>query len=332
MPRASPERRRRARAMDLRKFDLNLLLVLEALFAQRSVSRAAQALNLSQPAVSAALARLRAAFDDALFVRSRTGVQPTPLAETLRPPLADALRAVEAMTGRRAFDPAASDRRFRLYMTDLGQYTFLPPIVDRLAREAPGVRLETVTIPVDAVAGALEAGEIDLAVGSLPALAGGRTQARLFTDRYVALVPAGLVGERRALTLAQLRAARLASTAMPGSGHQAIERTLIARGLGPNIVVRVPNFLLLPGLVERIGLIAHFPAVVARLVARPGLTEWVDSPLRFPTSEVRVHWHRRLHDDPANRWLRELLVAELAPLGDPALLPRRARPRKAHAP
>src|SRR5215470_13060248 len=157
--------------MNVGDLDLNLLRVFDAVLRDRSVTSAAKHLRLTQPAVSNALARLRARFEDALFVRTSTGMDATPFARELAEPVRQALALLEsALTHGPGFDPAAATRAFRFYMSDLGQIEFLPPLIERVRKLAQGVRLEAVALDVEDIGGALANGSLDLAVGFLPGL------------------------------------------------------------------------------------------------------------------------------------------------------------------
>ena len=172
--------------MNVQDVDLNLLRVFDAVLHERGVTPAAARLGLTQPAVSNALARLRAVFGDALFVRTPRGMDATPFARELAEPVRQALALLEsALAHGPGFDPATSARAFRFYMSDLGQIEFLPPLVERVQRDAPGVRLEAVALEVEDIADALAAGALDLAVAFCrPRRPGARTA--LFRDPYVA--------------------------------------------------------------------------------------------------------------------------------------------------
>src|SRR6478672_13925696 len=157
--------------MNVQNVDLNLLRVFDAVLNERGVTPAAARLGLTQPAVSNALARLRVLLGDALFVRTPGGMDATPFARQLAEPVRQALALLQsALAHGPGFDPATSTRAFRFYMSDLGQIEFLPPLIERVQREAPGVRLEAAGLDVEDIAAALAAGALDLAVGFLPAL------------------------------------------------------------------------------------------------------------------------------------------------------------------
>src|SRR6478672_5155207 len=177
--------------MNVAELDLNLLRVFDTVLRDRSVTTAAKHLRLTQPAVSNALARLRAQFEDALFLRTPGGMDATPFARELAGPVRQALALLEsALAHGPGFDPATSTRAFRFYMSDLGQIEFLPPLVERVQREAPGVRLEAAGLDVEDIAAALAAGALDLAVGFLPSLSAPVRRTALFRDPYVCLMRA----------------------------------------------------------------------------------------------------------------------------------------------
>src|SRR5512139_3563401 len=172
--------------MNVQGLDLNLLRVFDAVLRDRSVTGAAQHLGLTQPAVSNALARLRAQFEDALFVRTPSGMDATPFARELAEPVRQALALLEsALAHGPGFDPASSTRAFRFYMSDLGQVEFLPPLVERVQRAAPGVRLEALAADLEHIGDALGSGALDLAVGFLPGLGPPIKRRALFRDPYV---------------------------------------------------------------------------------------------------------------------------------------------------
>jgi DNA-binding transcriptional LysR family regulator len=299
--------------MNVSDVDLNLLRVFDAVLREHGVTAAAQRLGLTQPAVSNALARLRALFGDALFVRTPSGMEPTPLARELDDPVRQALALIEsALAQRTGFDPLASTRSFRFYMSDLGEISFLPPLVERAQRLAPGVRLETVALDLQEIADALATGALDLAVGFLPGLAGAVRRRRLFRDRYVCLMRADhpRIGSR--LTRKLFLEASHALVSSTGSGHRVVEEALERNGLTRRIALRVPHFTVVPMVLERTDLLLTLPARVARVYEAGGRFKSLPPPVPIPPADVGVHWHERFERDPGGRWLREQLVALFA--------------------
>src|SRR5918997_3635727 len=254
--------------MNVQDVDLNLLRVFDAVLRERGVTAAAARLGLTQPAVSNALARLRALFGDALFVRTAGGMDATPFARGVAEPVRQALALLEsALAHGPGFDPASATRAFRFYMSDLGQVEFLPPLVERVQREAPGVRLEAVALEVEDIADALAAGGLDLAVGFLPGLGAPVRRQALFKDPYLCLMRAD--HPTTTLTRKKFLEASHALVTYRG-GHRVIEEALERAGLSRRIALRVPHFTVVPMVLERTDLILTLPARVARVYERRG--------------------------------------------------------------
>ncbi|MCX7141146.1 MAG: LysR family transcriptional regulator [Proteobacteria bacterium] len=293
--------------MDL---DLNLLRAFDAIATEGSVTAAGERVGLSQPAMSNALSRLRELFDDPLFVRTPRGMRPTPFAQQLALPVREALRLIQtALQQHAGFDARTSGNTFRLFMSDIGEMVFLPGLLERIKHGAPGVKIEVVRIPIRDVHTALEAGEVDLAVGFLPGLTTGMRQQRLFREHYVCMLRADhpVIGAK--LSRKQFREAAHVLVSYAGTGHQVIEETFVAEGLNDRIAVRVPHFLVVPMILARTDLLVTVPSRVAAVFARFGNFKVLGLPVDMPSFEVRLHWHERFHQDPANRWLREAMAA-----------------------
>jgi DNA-binding transcriptional LysR family regulator len=294
--------------MNVRDADLNLLRVFDSVLHERSVTAAAARLGLTQPAVSNALARLRAQFGDPLFVRTAGGMDATPFARELAEPVRQALALLEsALAHGPGFDPATSTRAFRFYMSDVGQVEFLPPLVERTQRAAPGVRLEAVGLEVDDIAAALAAGALDLAVGFLPGLGAPVLREALFRDPYACLMRADHPAAEGSLTRKKFLEAAHAVVSYRG-GHRVIEEALERAGVAPRIALRVPHFTVMPMVLERSDLLLTLPTRVARVYERRGNLVSRPVPIPIPSAEVAVHWHERFEADSGNRWLRALIV------------------------
>jgi len=292
--------------MNIREFDLNLLVVFDAVLGEGSISRAAARLDLSQPAVSNALARLRKATGDRLFVRLGNGVAPTPYAASIAEPIRAALAAIGAsLAGRQEFDAATSQRDFAIHITDLGEAYFLPRLLARLNRIAPHVRLRNLALSTDEAREALRNGTADLTIGNLPDFEAGFYQQRLFRDRYVCILSRDhpTIGAR--LTARQFAAASHAIAMPGGTGHGIIERTLVAHGLESRIALRVQNFLVLPSIVAASDLIAIVPHSVGSQISPKDAVKLLPLPVDIPAFDIRQCWHERYHDDPGHRWLRQ---------------------------
>src|SRR5258706_2033808 len=294
--------------MNVGEIDLNLLRVFDAVLRDRSVTAAARHLRLTQPAVSNALARLRTRFEDALFVRTSTGMDATPFARELAEPVRQALALLEsALAHGPGFDPATSTRAFRFYMSDLGQIEFLPPLVERAQRVAPGVRLEAVALGVEDIRDALGGGALDLAVGFLPGLGPPVRRQPLFRDPYVCLMRADHPAAGPRLTKKAFLEASHALVSYKG-GHRVIEEALERAGLARKIALRVPHFTVVPMVLERTDLILTLPAKIARVYAQRGAFRTLPPPVPIPPADVAAHWHERFERDPGSRWLREMVM------------------------
>jgi DNA-binding transcriptional LysR family regulator len=295
--------------MNVQDLDLNLLRVFDAVLRERGVTAAAARLGLTQPAVSNALARLRGLFGDVLFVRTATGMDATPFARGVAEPVRQALALLEsALAHGPGFDPASSTRAFRFYMSDLGQIEFLPPLVERVQKAAPGVRLEAVSADLEHIADALGAGAIDLAVGFLPALGPPVARRALFRDPYRCLMRSDHPAAESRFTRKKFQEALHVLVTYRGGGHRVIEEALERAGVSRRIALRVPHFTVVPMVLQRTDLILTLPARVARVYERQGGFKTVPPPIPVPPAEVAVHWHERFEADPGNRWLREQIV------------------------
>ena len=285
-------------------FDLNLLRVFHAVYGARNVRRAAELVGLSQPAVSHSLTRLRLALKDPLFVRATGGVAPTAKADHFARFVEAALKTIDlALTETGAFDPAASERRFVMHMSDLGEGEFLPGLMEHLQQTAPRVRIEAMQLAPDDVLPAMEQARIDLAVGYLPQLHGIEHQ-RLLEDRYVVLTRRGhpCAGELRSRkALSRLDFVLVNSHAEPA-------KALHRLGLESRIRLAVPHFNVLPEILARCDLAAIVPQRPAMRFARQFELQLSDAPLGLPPLQVWLHWYWRVHNDPGHRWLRETMT------------------------
>jgi DNA-binding transcriptional LysR family regulator len=296
--------------MNFRQLDLNLLRVLAAIHRTGSVTLAGKSLALSQPATSNALARLRDFFGDELFVRAPSGLKPTRLCEQLAPAVLAQLLALETLvTGHEEFDPALSDMHWRLSLSDLGEMLFLPELAGAMRNQAPGARLSNISVAATEVAAALEAREIDLAIGILQPRHRGICTELLFRETYVAIAapqwrPAsGRSG--RTLTTQQLAEASFVVAAPTATFHGSVEQMLVRMKLEHRIVLRARHFGALPDLALGSDLLSIVPEMYARkLRQRYEFRVWgIPS---VPAYEVRLVWHSSTDRDPAHQWMRAL--------------------------
>lgn len=296
--------------MDLRRYDLNLLVTLEALLDEGSVTGAARRLNLSQSAVSAALERLRGVFDDPLLVRVGNRMQPTPFARRLQGPIKTALASVSlALALPQRFDPAKAKLTVRLGITDYIGLTLLPRLYATLSQAAPGILLEVVPRPVDDSVARLVAGEIDIATIVNPPESRDLFHMPLVEESFVCVMRAGHPLTKGRLTPARLvEYPHVAVTAHVGAAGL-VDRAFAERGLRRRIAVSVAGFATTFALLAESDLVSIVPGRIARQqAARFGLAV---KPVPMPVADYTLSllWHQRTAHDAAHRWVREQLLA-----------------------
>jgi DNA-binding transcriptional LysR family regulator len=290
--------------------DLNLLRVFLAIYEQGSLTRAADHLCLTQPTVSYALAKLRVLFDDSLFKRTPRGVEPTETGTRAYRDISAALTLVEhAVSANRSFDPAQSQRRFRISMSDIGELVFLPLLLERLCVDAPNAQLEVVPVPVEQVPDMLATGRLDAAIGYLPGIPAGSTVSEsLFKEHYVCLMNAKAGPKGDAMTIKDFIAVRHVLVSSPITGHRMVEDVLREHDVMRQIVVQTTNFTGLPGLLARTDLVAVLPSRVAKVFQGYAVLRILDMPIDIPQFDVRMHWHAERENFAASVWLRHLVI------------------------
>jgi DNA-binding transcriptional LysR family regulator len=297
--------------MDIKSVDLNLLPVLDALLRQHSVTLAARELDMSQSAVSTALGRLRALLGDQLFVRTGRGMLPTPRASQLAEPVAailDKLR--DEVLSSQGFVPSTSQRDFTLGLSDVGSYVLWPRIVSVVSQQAPLVRLRLRVMSQAHIASALEDAEVDVALGAYPGLPDTLYQRRLFERKYVAMVRQAhpLAGKR--LSLQAFARCPQAVVRLASGIQDRVDEALAAQGLARQQVLDMPSYLMLPPLLAAGDWMAVLPGQLADAFAQHGRFKLLTLPFDVPSSVIRMHWHKRFHEDGANAWLRGVISRE----------------------
>jgi DNA-binding transcriptional LysR family regulator len=293
------------------ELDLNLIPYLVALEETRNVSRAAERLGVSQPRVSTALGRLRDYFGDQLFVRTSRGMEPTPRALALIPAAREALSRIrQGMLDAQDFDAATTTHTFSIALADVGEVVFLPRLLQLFASRAPQANLRSLSLSPAQIERGLEAGEVDLAVGYFPDLAGNNFfQQRLFTHRFICLMRSGHPLTREPLTLPQYLAASHAVVRAEGRSQDVLEQFLEKKRLRRRAVLETSHFMSLPFILARTDLIATVPhAIGATYAAAHASITLVEAPLELPRFDLRQHWHRKLHNDPRASWLRSAVA------------------------
>ncbi|HKX44603.1 MAG TPA: LysR family transcriptional regulator [Burkholderiaceae bacterium] len=309
--------------MELHELDLNLLVVFNQLLVERRVSRVAENLGISQPGVSNSLAKLRKLFGDELFLRTPKGMEPTPFADQLAESVSYALAMIHSGVNQRtSFEPASAKGAFTIGMTDIGEIYFLPALIERLHREAPGITLSTVRNTAINLRDELESGKVDLAIGLLPQLKAGFFQRRLFTQSYVCLMRRGHRLDKRKISLAEFSAAEHLVVISAGTGHGKVDELLLRSGVERQVRLTVPHYVGVGHILRGSDLIATVPERLADRLIEPFELAKVPHPAKLPDVAINVFWHAKYHRAPANRWLRGV-VFEL--FGDAAAGARKAR-------
>jgi DNA-binding transcriptional LysR family regulator len=299
--------------MHLGTVDLNLLVTLDALLRQRSVTLAADELGLSQPAVSRALGRLRDLLDDPLLVRSGHSMVPTPRAMSLIEPLYASLTAVRrTLEPPGEFDAASAQRAFVISAADTTQAVVLPPLLAYISGEAPGVEVSTAPFrSTDGLFEKLASGEHDLGVSRFESPPEGIRTEFLYHDRMVCLVREDHPRIRRKLTMKRyLAEAHLAQeSSSPVERPFTIEGLLAKQGLKRRVVCTVGDLAMAPYVVARTDLICSAPGETIRPYAEGLKVRVLEPPFEAPGFRLQLAWHERSDTDPAHAWLRNTVLS-----------------------
>jgi DNA-binding transcriptional LysR family regulator len=295
--------------MNWRTLDLNLLVVFDAVAQARSATRAAAKLNMTQPAISHALARLRAALHDDLFVRTPDGMEATPYAERLVGPVRAALEGLNtALDGATAFDPATAERSFVVALDNRATLVLAAPLAAAVAAEAPGVSLDLRPSGTMNVADRLDRAELDFALGSLAAPGERFSDLRLFETGYVALMRRGHpLATNEALSLVALATVPHLDLSSTGEGTEFVDAELVRHGLARRVALRAP-LLAAAALLAQSDMLAVVGERTGRALAAIAPLEVVPLPFNSPLLMTAMLWHRRLDEVAAHRWLRGLVL------------------------
>ncbi|KEA51410.1 transcriptional regulator [Mangrovibacter sp. MFB070] len=292
---------------DIKALDFNLLKSLDALLDERHVTRAASKLGVTQPAMSAMLTRLRATFDDPLFVRSQRGIVPTQRALDLAMPLKQIMSELGALLQPPIFDPATAHQTFSIAATDYALRAVAVPFLQALKRQAPFIQVSLVPVDDALLPVQLEQGEIDLALVTPEAALPNLHARNLFQEHYVCVVREGHPVLAKGNTLALEDFCALDSALVSYAGGQfsgVTDDALKALGKQRNVTLSVKSFLIVPEILRASDMVAILPHRLVNGV--PGLVV-MEPPLAVPGFTKTAVWHERTHRDSAQRWLRELL-------------------------
>jgi len=296
----------------LRNIDLNLLLVFDVLYRTRSTTRAADALNLTQPAVSNALKRLRLLFDDVLFVKTPTGMEPTPRADGIAALVDEGFASIRlAVQAGQAFDPAMATRTFRLYVSDIGQSVFIPPLAARLRKAAPGVHLSTHYVPLETAQQMMKLGQLDLAIGNFTGLHANFIQQKLFDETYAVLVRKKHPRIGAKLPPEQFFSAQHVVYTPTAGSHARFEAELDAifakSGKVRNVALRLAHSFGIARVVASSDLLACVPSRVASALSSSDDVRALALPVEIAPVDISQFWHERCHRDDGHQWLRSLV-------------------------
>ena len=292
--------------MNLNKVDLNLFIVFDAIYTEANLTRAGQIVGITQPAVSNALSRLRETFNDPLFVRTAQGMVPTPMAQNIIGPVRNALQLLRvSVQESRIFNPLQANKTFRISMTDLIEAVILPPLFQRLRRQAPAVQIESFLAKRRETTKELAAGRIDFAVDAPLNTDPQVRHVKLLEDRYVCAMRKGHPLAKDKITLDDYLSLTHIHISSRRSGLGLVDLALGKMGIQRKIALRSQHYLMASQVMQQTDMAMTVPESFAH---RHGLHA-VDLPVNdVPAQETHLYWHESTDQDPANRWMREQLI------------------------
>lgn len=304
--------------MHLSRTDLNLFVVLDAIYSQGSITRASQVLNLSQPALSHALARLRTMFDDPLFVRQGAAMVPTPFTRGIITQVRQGLQLFEAsLQADQSFHPAQTQRRFHLGLRDVFEATILPPLVQKISEQAPGITIASVRVDRREIETALSSGDLDMVLEVPIPLSNQIRQQRVSRDRLIVLSRKGHPQmpkkKNHVLDLdTYLQQTHvLVSSRRQGVGLEDFE--LNREGLRRQISLRCQHYFAACRVVSETNLLLTMPEQYANIANAQFMNRIDPFPLATQPIDAHLYWHSSADNDPANSWLREQLLNLMHP-------------------
>lgn len=292
----------------LSNIDLHTLRVLEEIFTTGSLSRTADRLELSQPAVSMTLAKLRRHFDDKLFVRVGNEMKPTLQAEGMRDAVTTAISAIETtLNYRNVFVPSTTQRNFRISVSDIGQLVMVPELLFTFNELAPNATLEFSSIN-ERTAQALQSGAIDLVAGFAPQMPDGFLQRKLYEETFVILARKDHPRINQMLSLDEFKEECHVAVLASSSTHLVIDRALERQHLRRIVKIKVPNFMIVAKIVSETDYLSILPRRAGKVLAADNNLQVLDPPFELAGYQARQYWHERQSCDSGNQWLRELFV------------------------
>ncbi len=312
--------------MNINTLDLNLLLVFDALQRSHSVTLAGEQLCISQSGVSNALRRLRDAFGDELFVRTNSGMMPTPLAESMAEPIHAALQQIrQAVENRGYFDAANSTRHFRLALSDVGQMLLFPHLLSYIDKHAPNISLETVPLSRNGLAEQMSAGEIDLAIGVARPLGAGFFRHRFRRLRFVCVASKNHPTIRGSISLEQFLQASFIEYEPTGGSYKHFlkhaDRLFEENNIQRKVSVKMAYLSGIESIIAGSDRIAVVTEALVTCMDLENTVQVIDLPFDIPTLDVTLQWHERIDKDPAQAWLHKAVIQVAENLGKDNIMP-----------
>ncbi|MGC0988870.1 LysR substrate-binding domain-containing protein [Pantoea agglomerans] len=302
------------------KYDLNLLPVLLVMMEERNVTRAAERLGITQPALSNALNRLRETLNDPLFIRERYGMRPTPKAEQLAQVVGAALSSIDkVILGQQDFDPLNATRLFTVAPNSYVEFIMMPAIVARLRSCAPGIRLRLTPFGNDVTETGVISGNTDMVLGRIVEPPDNLVVQQLMNEGLACVIRADhpLVGEN--LSAEQYEQLKHVNVLPPGRMRAGLYQALEQRGLRRQVAVSVTHFLAVPEMIAVTDYCATLPRLICQHLSRDQRLRIIPAPVDLGTFPVEMGWHARYRDDPAHRWFRTLIAETAQSLSDPQI-------------
>jgi len=290
------------------RYDLNLLPIFIALMEERSVTRAAERLGMTQPALSNALSRLRTMLQDQLFVRERYGIQPTPIALELAPVIAEAMaRLDDAVLGQQAFDPAKAERLLTIAPNGYVEYVVVPALAARLRQVAPGIKLRLIPYSNDLAETGVISGTTALVLGRIAEPPDNLVVQHLMDEGLACVVRADHPEIGDSITRDQFERLKHVNVVPPGRMRAGLFQALAQQQLRREVAISVTNFFAVAEMVAVTDYCATLPNLICRRLAHDPRLKVLPPPVDLGTFPVEMAWHVRYRHDPAHRWLRSLL-------------------------
>lgn len=290
------------------RYDLNLLPIFVALMEERSVTRAAERVGMTQPALSNALARLRVMLQDQLFVRERYGIQPTPIALELAPMIAEALAQLDdAVLGQQGFDPTRAARLFTIAPNGYVEFVLLPAIVARLQKVAPGIKLRLTPYGNDLIETGVVSGTTALVLGRIVDPPDNLVVQHLMDEGLACAVRADHPEVGDTLTRAQFETMKHVNIVPPGRMRAGLFQALAQQELKRDVAISVTNFFAVAEMVAVTDYCATLPALICQRLRQDPRLKILPAPVDLGSFPVEMAWHVRYRHDPAHRWLRTLI-------------------------